>query len=1289
MAAIRQISDKVDEGDPTILFKLEEELAVGSFGTVYRALNKDGAEVAVKIIEIEDEDNISDIVTEMTILRKCSHPNMVKYYGSWLKGKDLFIVMELASGGSLLSIYDDFPRDHAPCDEMEIAFVLRESLKGLAYLHGMSIIHRDIKAANILVTGAGEVKLADFGVSAQLTADKPNRLTLIGTPYWMAPEVINMDSSNPYDTKSDIWSIGITAIELAEKNPPLTEFAPMRALCMIPFNPPPSLKPAHWSLPFHEFLQMCLLKDPRHRKSATDLLKHPFLNLPADLNLSNLLARHRQLELDSNTDALALAKKWEAFLNALPEQAEDPGQDDSESADNINDSGTVVFSRTPSGNSVGQILAVSRSKATILDPRTARPTTIVANQEQRDENQMKIVERRIVKQQLNELRKLQESHRRVIEQLDAKHQAEKENFNKMYVGKVGQREKQRSQVETNMKRQHQMEREERMKVHQLDIKNLQKKLETEHKLRRKQVDDHLKQEMRDFKNNVKDRQKSLSQSYKTLTSEQKKTKQKDDGAELTLAESKFQHGLHLEKLREIQILQMETLKKHLDLQQQQMKEILGMQFYHYKKQSQAKSDSQLLVQDSQKELQHNIHQAEWKQYEIKHNTLHVQLKAQEAMQQDQFDKSVAARAREKMKMFRASLTQHQKLMNEKEKEFKRQLTKENLSKKEVSQLSKEKRESNKDAIDHKVKEFEAALEEEHMKEEAEFQETKVRQREAFVDGQESQKRSLQFNHIKQEQALQQSQHSQQVQLLKEMHSNLQTLLRRHMLEEEDYQKQMEEQIFQMQRQHQLQRVQMLQQHHIEENQLWKGLKRDIGEIHQRNLKEMEDMNLKHRFELEALSQENAELRRALTLSHSSRTLQLEQMIAQDEAQMIQLHQQHQASKIKALKKKQRQQSMEYTINAGDGEGQTRLHAACTSGNLAEVFQLVARGADINLTDKAGWTPLHCASHSKSKDIFKYLSDQDDIDVHVKTDSGATPLHYFCRYFDGKIYDEEEDHVVEKLIHRGALVNETTSNAETPLHNACWSGNLGIVRVLVQQGAEINCLNKVGETPLMWAVRGHHLDIVQYLLSVHARTDIVGKNGNLLNVAQQSDAPPEMLRLLNSVSEGVLFGQIPLSEVATVHRPAPVPRISTLVAVQSHTPYLSPLPSPAKFHPVVVEEGSKPPLPPPEDLSEASDSEDSYSESEDQLPQSQSDESDEELPQEPIPTIPTSQFMTLSLDPSSYEFLLNNLEQFAAKKEEVKIPYEPVFSLPPVPIVPAFESDSEDEEVPIPDFANVP
>ncbi|XP_017956531.1 mitogen-activated protein kinase kinase kinase kinase 4 isoform X3 [Drosophila navojoa] len=286
--------------DPAGIFELIEVVGNGTYGQVYKGRHtKTGQLAAIKVMDVT-EDEEEEIKLEINVLKKYSnHRNIATYYGAFIKksppGKDdqLWLVMEYCGAGSVTDLVKSTKGQSLK--EEWIAYICREILRGLSYLHSNKVIHRDIKGQNVLLTDNAEVKLVDFGVSAQLDRTIGRRNTFIGTPYWMAPEVIACDE-NPeatYDNRSDLWSLGITALEMAESQPPLCDLHPMRALFLIPRNSPPRLKSKKWSKKFQGFIDTVLVKDYHQRPYTDNLLKHAFIkDQPTDRQVRIQLKDH-------------------------------------------------------------------------------------------------------------------------------------------------------------------------------------------------------------------------------------------------------------------------------------------------------------------------------------------------------------------------------------------------------------------------------------------------------------------------------------------------------------------------------------------------------------------------------------------------------------------------------------------------------------------------------------------------------------------------------------------------------------------------------------------------------------------------------------------------------------------------------------------------------------------------------------------------------------------------------------------------------------------------------------
>ncbi|XP_075215565.1 serine/threonine-protein kinase hippo isoform X2 [Lycorma delicatula] len=367
---LKKLSEESLTRQPEEVFDIICKLGEGSYGSVYKALHKESGQVlAIKQVPVDTD--LQEIIKEISIMQQCDSPFVVKYYGSYFKNTDLWIVMEYCGAGS---VSDIMRLRKKTLTEEEIATILSDTLKGLEYLHLRRKIHRDIKAGNILLNTEGHAKLADFGVAGQLTDTMAKRNTVIGTPFWMAPEVIQEIG---YDCVADMWSLGITALEMAEGKPPYGDIHPMRAIFMIPTKPPPSFRePDQWSPEFIDFVSRCLVKNPEERATATEMLRHEFIgNAKPPTILGQMIAEAREIRENqscrNNTSSAAIKQ------NHIDSDDDDGVDSKTMRQYDDCDSGTLVPDKT---------LVPERSTSNTLAEELG---TMVINSDPEDESTMK------------------------------------------------------------------------------------------------------------------------------------------------------------------------------------------------------------------------------------------------------------------------------------------------------------------------------------------------------------------------------------------------------------------------------------------------------------------------------------------------------------------------------------------------------------------------------------------------------------------------------------------------------------------------------------------------------------------------------------------------------------------------------------------------------------------------------------------------------------------------------------------------------------------------------------
>uniref|UniRef100_A0A8C1KVX8 non-specific serine/threonine protein kinase n=1 Tax=Cyprinus carpio TaxID=7962 RepID=A0A8C1KVX8_CYPCA len=378
--------------NPNDIWEIIGELGDGAFGKVYKAQNKEtGALAAAKVIETKSEEELEDYMVEIDILASCNHQYIVKLLDAFFYDNKLSIMIEFCPGGAVDATMLELDRG---LEEPQIRVICKQMLEALQYLHSMKIIHRDLKAGNILLTLDGDIKLADFGVSAKNTKTLQRRDSFIGTPYWMAPEVVMCETMKdaPYDYKADIWSLGITLIEMAQIEPPHHELNPMRVLLKIAKSEPPTLeKPAKWSMEFKDFLKKALDRNPETRPTAAQLLDHPFVSsVKTNRPLRELVAEakaevmeeiednHEEAEDEDPADLSSVQVRHPSLITHLfyPLKEQDNLSDKPESEasgkTSSSDSGIEDGKSTPTSEEDPK--AVESSEPELASPRTPEPS---------------------------------------------------------------------------------------------------------------------------------------------------------------------------------------------------------------------------------------------------------------------------------------------------------------------------------------------------------------------------------------------------------------------------------------------------------------------------------------------------------------------------------------------------------------------------------------------------------------------------------------------------------------------------------------------------------------------------------------------------------------------------------------------------------------------------------------------------------------------------------------------------------------------------------------------------
>uniref|UniRef100_A0A4W6D0G3 non-specific serine/threonine protein kinase n=1 Tax=Lates calcarifer TaxID=8187 RepID=A0A4W6D0G3_LATCA len=673
--------------NPEEIWDIIGELGDGAFGKVFKAQNKQtGILAAAKVIDTKTEEELEDYMVEIDILASCDHQNIVKLLDAFYYESKLWILIEFCAGGAVDAVMLELER---PLTEPQIRVVCKQTLQALVYLHDNKIIHRDLKAGNILLTLDGDVKLADFGVSAKNTKTLQRRDSFIGTPYWMAPEVVMCETSKdrPYDYKADIWSLGVTLIELAQIEPPNHEMNPMRVLLKIAKSDPPTLmQPSRWSPEFSDFLKRCLDKNVDNRWNSTQLLQHSFVSSVTDNKpLRELIAEakaevteeieeHKEEEEEEETEAhledqykhlkvtLTLPEqdkvvpKEKDKINAedekkVPDKAKDDKERDSDSGSGSARLYYDSLAELKLNMSILFLQDTKRQKKTLKKTRkfivdgvevSVTTSKIITDNDTKNE-EMRFLRR----QELRELRLLQKEEQRAQQQLSNKLQQQKEQIYRRFEQETTSKKRQYDQEVENLERQQKQTIERLEQEHTNRLRDEAKRIKAEQdkelskyqnmlKNRKKEVSMRRRQLVRFlFLAGYFDEQEFLQKQQQDLDSALKKIIQQHKHELATIERDCLNHKQQLLRAREAAMWELE--ERHLQEKHQLFKQQLKDQYFMQR--------HQLLKR----------HEKEMEQMQRYNQRLIEEMKNKQTQERTRLPKIQRSEAKTRMAMFKKSL----------------------------------------------------------------------------------------------------------------------------------------------------------------------------------------------------------------------------------------------------------------------------------------------------------------------------------------------------------------------------------------------------------------------------------------------------------------------------------------------------------------------------------------------------------------------------------------------------------------------------------------------------------